>query len=161
MRFPLRSFVLCALAAASSAQQPATTLTVDGIFGRGEFDGASGHSIHWLADGNAWITMKGDPAGGNSLIRVDALTGAETVLADGSVFLDSAGKRFIAEGFALSADEKKALIFHHSARVWRLNTKGYFSVLDFATKKLTPISTKPGFVETGVSFFVARSSTLK
>ena len=145
MRFPLRSFVLCALAAASSAQQPATTLTVDGIFGRGEFDGASGHSIHWLADGNAWITMKGDPAGGNSLIRVDALTGAETVLADGSVFLDSAGKRFTAEAFALSADEKKALIFHHSARVWRLNTKGYFSVLDLATRKLTPISTKPGF----------------
>lgn len=145
MRITHRYFLALAIALPSAAQQPAATLTVDGIFGRGDFDGASGHAIHWLADGNAWVTMRPDPAGGNALVRIDALTGAETILADGSVFVDSAGKRYTAEGFALSGDEKTALIFHHSARVWRLNTKGYFSVLDLTSKKLTPISKKPGF----------------
>ena len=39
----------------------------------------------------------------------------------------------------------KALIYHNSVRVWRLNTKGIYHVFDFATKKLTPLSAKPGY----------------
>jgi dipeptidyl-peptidase-4 len=101
--------------------------------------------IHWLPDGNAWVTIRANPAGGSDIVRIDAATGAATVLADASLLVDSAGNRFTIESITLSADATKVLIFHNAARVWRLNTKGVYHIFDFATKKLTPLSTKPGY----------------
>src|SRR5664279_693460 len=146
MRFRIHSVVLLALALPIAAQQAAAPdLSIEGIFARTDFNGAAMPDIHWLADGNAWVTTRPDPAGGSDIVRIDAATGAATVLADASLLVDSAGQRLAVEGITLSADASKALIYHNSARVWRLNTKGVYHVFDFATKKLTPLSTKPGY----------------
>jgi dipeptidyl-peptidase-4 len=77
-------------------------------------------------------------------LRVDARTGAVTVLAPATALVDSGGKRFTVESMRLSADETKALLFHNSVRVWRSNTRGVYHVIDFATQRLTPLSTRPG-----------------
>ncbi len=142
----LRSLILIALALPLGAQQAAAPdLSIAGIFGGNDFNGATMPDIHWLADGTAWVTTRANPAGGSDIVRVDAATGAATVLAEASLLVDSAGQRLAVEGVTFSDDASKALIYHNSARVWRLNTKGYYHVLDFASKKLTPLSSKPGY----------------
>jgi dipeptidyl-peptidase 4 len=139
------SALLLLLVLPLAAQQPAApALTVDAIFGSKQFDGAPMPDIHWLADGTAWATTRANPAGGTDIIRVDAATGGVTVLADAALFADSAGNRYKIEGFSLSDDAAKALVFHNTLRVWRLNTAGVYHVVDFAAKKVTPLSRAPG-----------------
>src|SRR5690606_31045612 len=38
----------------------------------------------------------------------------------------------------------KVLLFHNSQRVWRYNTKGEYTVVDFTTKTVTPVSPGTG-----------------
>ena len=54
------------------------------------------------------------------------------------------GKRIEVEDITLSEDETRALLFHSSERVWRDNTRGRYHVIDLATRRITPASTKPG-----------------
>src|SRR2546426_5311098 len=49
------------------------------------------------------------------------------------------------EEYRFSGDGSKLLLFTHSARVWRQNTKGTFYVWDLAGKRLGPVSARPGY----------------
>jgi dipeptidyl-peptidase-4 len=146
MRRAVRPLVFLAFAFPLAAQQPAAPeLSVETIFGKSRFAGAPMPDVHWLPDGNAWVTTRADTAGGSDIIKVDALTGNATLLLDASALVDSGGARITIEGLSLSTDGTKALIYHNSARVWRLNTKGFYHVVDFAAKKVTPLSTQHGY----------------
>jgi dipeptidyl-peptidase-4 len=146
MRHAVRSLALLFLSLPLAAQQPAAPeLSVDAIFGNGQFAGAAMPDVHWLPDGTAWVTTRADSAGGSDIIKVDALSGNLTQLVDASLLVDSAGARIKIEGLSLSADGAKALIYHNSARVWRQNTKGIYHVVDLAAKKISPLSTQPGY----------------
>jgi dipeptidyl-peptidase 4 len=116
----------------------ATALTVDRIFKTGELRSAILPETHWLRDGVSFIDVR-QGAGGGDIVRVDAVTGKATVLVSATA-LAANGKQIDIEDMILSGDESKALLFHSSERVWRQNTKGQYAVVDFATKKVTPIS---------------------
>lgn len=143
----LRSFALVVAAAAvhapvAAAQGGAASpVTVERIFKSGDFASAPLPAVTWLADGRSYLDVRPDSAGGTSIVRVDLATGAVTTMAAAAELVDGAGKRIEVEEIQLSADESKALLFHHSVRVWRSNTRGVFHVLDFASKKLTPVAT--------------------
>lgn len=121
------------------AQQP-RGMTVERIFRRGDFAAQPMPSVDWMRDGRSYVELRADPAGGTDIVRVDVVTGQATVLADAADLVDG-GKRLEVEELALSDDESKALLFHGSVRVWRTNTRGVYHVVDFATKRLTPIVT--------------------
>jgi dipeptidyl-peptidase 4 len=134
--------LLLMLAPALSAQSGATSLTAERIFRSREFTAQGLPFVQWMKDGRSFLSIKSEP-GGTTLVKVDAATGAETVLVPASVLKDSAGAALDVEDVTLSPDETKALIFHSSVRVWRTNTRGVYHIVEFATRALTPLVTSP------------------
>ena len=128
-------------AAAVAQSAPAQPITVERIFKQGEFASAPLPAVTWLKDGRSYVDLRPDAGGGSSIVRVDLGTGAATTLAAAADLVGGDGKRIEVEEIQLSADESKALLFHSSVRVWRTNTRGVFHVVDFRTKKVTPIAT--------------------
>ncbi len=156
-------FVVAALCAASvTAQSPApTALTVEQIFRSRDFVAQGLPFVQWMRDGRSYLNVKSE-LGGSALVKVDAVTGAETVLVPAGVMKDASGAALDIEDVTLSPDESKALLFHSSVRVWRTNTRGVYHVVDFATRAITPLSTAPaapapaapagpGFLATGLA----------
>jgi dipeptidyl-peptidase 4 len=131
------------LCAASLDAQSATPLTVERIFRTRDFVAQGLPFVQWMKDGRSYLNVKSD-IGGTALVRVDAVTGAETVLLPAGVLKDATGAAIDVEDMTLSADESKALIFHSSVRVWRTNTRGVYHVVDFASKAITPLVTTVG-----------------
>jgi len=129
------------------AAQPASpaTLTVDRIFRSRELAPDGGPGLRWLKDGRSYVEVR-PAASGVDIVRVDVVTGQATVLAPASALVDERRRPIEVEEFELSADERKALLFHSSVRVWRSNTRGVYHVIDFDTKRVTPIAvvTTPG-----------------
>jgi dipeptidyl-peptidase-4 len=126
-----------AVAAAQSAPAPADPgrLTIERIFASGELRPAGAPGLQWLADGRSYAELRG-----GDLVRVDAASGAATVLVPAAALVDERGQRIAVEEFALSPDARRALLFHRSVRVWRSNTRGTFHVVDFASRRVTPIA---------------------
>ncbi|HYK82636.1 MAG TPA: S9 family peptidase [Gemmatimonadales bacterium] len=140
---PLALLLVARSLAAQAA--PAPSLTVHTIWGAPQFTSDS-VSVAWLPDGKSYTALDQDAAGHTDLYRVDAVTGRRDVLLHGADLVPAAGQQPIAiEEYGFSADGARLLIFTNSARVWRRNTKGTFYVWDFAAKRLTPVSAKPGY----------------
>lgn len=132
---------LLAQQAAPPTASAARTLTVDRIFRTGEFALAPLPETHWLRDGESFIDVRAaQGSAGSEIIRTDAVSGKTTVLVPASALVGADGEPLQVEDMTLSDDQTRALLFHHSERVWRANTKGQWTVVDFATRKLTPIS---------------------
>ena len=143
------------------AAQPAPPLTVENIFRTRDFVAQGLPFVQWMKDGRSYLNVKSG-IGGTSLVKVDAVTGAETVLVPTGVLKDANGVAFDVEDVTLSADETKALVFHSSVRVWRTNTRGVYHVVDFATRAVTPLvatqlppaartTSGPSFLATGLA----------
>ena len=131
------------LAAPVAAQQPVTDLTVDAIT-HGAYTGAPMPQPHWLADGSAYLDLRSTAGGASEIVRVNATTGAETVVAAARMLVGGDGAPLHVEGIVPSDDGSKILLFHNSVRVWRQNTRGVYDVLDVASGRITPLSAKPG-----------------
>ncbi len=125
-----------------TAQGGVTPLTVERIFRSRDFIAQGLPFVQWMKDGRSYLSVKTD-IGGTALVKVDAVTGAETVLLPAGALKDANGTPLDVEDVTLSADESKALIFHSSVRVWRTNTRGVYHVVDFATKSVTPLVNLP------------------
>jgi dipeptidyl-peptidase-4 len=125
---------------AARTQSADTSLTIDRLFRGEEFRSPTPPTIHWLRDGRSYLEVRENAQGGTDIVRVDAVTGQASVVADARSLVDASGKRIEVEEIVLSGDESKALLFHSSVRVWRENTRGVFHVLDFTTGKATVIA---------------------
>jgi dipeptidyl-peptidase-4 len=129
---------------ASTAAQPSSQLlTVDRIFTSGEFRLSPVPQPHWLKNGTSYVDLR-NVNGGVEIVRVDARSGVATILAPASIVKLPDGSVLPIEDIELSADEKKALIFHNSERVWRQNTKGQYTVIDFAAQRAIPVAPNAG-----------------
>jgi dipeptidyl-peptidase-4 len=137
------AFLAILLAAPAAAQQPATDLTVDAIT-HGAFAGVPMPEPHWLADGSSYLDLKPTAGGGSDIVRVNATTGAESVVAAARMLVGADGAPLRVERIVPSEDGSKILLFHNSVRVWRQNTRGVYDVLDVASGRITPLSIKPG-----------------
>jgi dipeptidyl-peptidase 4 len=123
-----------------TAQTPdSSLLTVERIFGSGEFAADPLGDVRWIPGSAAYTRLEPDSAqrGATALVRYDAATGrrevwvpaARLVPAGDSVPLDI-------EDYALSPDRKRLLLFTNSQKVWRQNTRGDFWTLDLASWQL-------------------------
>lgn len=134
----LALLVLVVLPSASSAQTD--RLTVERLFGTPEFSPATAPPVRWMKDGRSYLTVRAASGGGSSLVRIDVVTGAETVLADADALVTPDGDRITVQDVSLSDDESRALLFHNSVRVWRSNTRGRYHVYDFTSKRILPVA---------------------
>jgi dipeptidyl-peptidase-4 len=129
--------------AAQGVQAP--PLTVHAIWGSREY-ASDLVDVAWMKDGKAYTALEDDASGKTDLYRVDALTGTKQLLVRGADLVPPGGGKPIAiEEYRFSADGSKLLVFTNSARVWRQNTKGTFFVWDVPGRRLTPVSTRPGY----------------
>ncbi len=120
-------------------------LTVERIFGNGDFSGQS-VSVRWMPDGLHWSTIESDSAGHSELWRVDARTGQREKLVSAAELIKSdSDEPMRIEGYTFSADGRRLLIFAESQQVWRARTKGRYYVFDFPTRRLLPVSDGDGW----------------
>jgi dipeptidyl-peptidase 4 len=90
--------------------------------------------INWTPDGNAYTKLKD-----GGIVKVDPKTDVETILVKKEQLTPAGGKALMPQSFAFSNDNSKLLIFTNTLKVWRLNTKGDYWLLDIAANKLTQL----------------------
>jgi dipeptidyl-peptidase 4 len=148
-----RRLVSCAaatvlLAVLAVQAQPADKVAalrsqIDRIFKAREFDPPRFGPARWLPDGTAYAIVE-RPAGstaGSEIVRYEAATGTRSVLVDASKLVPQGAKAPLdIDDYAWSADGKRLLIFSNTKKVWRLNTRGDYWVLDLATGRLKQIA---------------------
>jgi dipeptidyl-peptidase 4 len=120
-----------ALAATAAAQIPERLdRALTAIYGVNEYSPESFGPVVWLENGTRYATI-----GSNGLIAYDTASGTATTLATPDL-LNPAGA---VGSFAFSNDASKVLFFTNTQKVWRLNTRGDYWVLDLRTHKLQQI----------------------
>jgi dipeptidyl-peptidase-4 len=90
--------------------------------------------INWMADGNAYSNIKE-----GNIVKVDPKNDAETILIKKEQLTAAGSKVLSPQSYTFSNDNLKLLIFTNTQKVWRLNTKGDYWVLDIAKNKLTQL----------------------
>ena len=140
-RLLVASVALVTLVASTPApaQEPdSATVTLERIFQSDFFDADPVAPTRWTPDGEAYFSYQRRPeARGPDLVRVNPETGEQTVLVRSEQLVpagDSLPLR--TANFRFSNDGRKLLVFTNTARVWRLNTRGDFWVLDLGTGSL-------------------------
>ena len=136
----LLAVLLLNVQAAFTQTADSPQLTLDRIFSSKEFQTARFGGFRWLKNGDSYAklepsaTVKGamDLASYNiETNKKDVLIPAEKLIPKG------ASAPLSIHGYEWSADDKKVLIYTNSKKVWRLNTRGDYWVLDMASRRLT------------------------
>jgi dipeptidyl-peptidase-4 len=126
-----------------AAQTP--DLSVHSIFGSRDFAGDLVET-QWDSDGASYTLLQTDDQDRSDLYRVDAASGSRTLLVRGADLVPPGARQPIdIESYQFSKDGARLLIFTNTAKVWRQNTKGTYYVWDFAARRLSPVSRKPGY----------------
>ncbi len=96
---------------------------------------AQRRSIKWSDDGNSYYQIEN-----NELIR-HILPGNETdtVISKDQIIPEGSSGPLKISYFAFSNDKRKVLLFTNTKKVWRLNTKGDYWVLDMSTGELNQL----------------------
>ncbi|WP_435005363.1 DPP IV N-terminal domain-containing protein [Tundrisphaera lichenicola] len=134
---------LVVLAWASScvyAQEAAgdpSRLTLDRIFASRDFDSES-LGARWLADGRGYTLLESAEGGrGRDIVRVDPETGDREVLVPSTRLVPNGEPGPLAiDDYRFSDDGSKLLIYTNSKRVWRVNSRGDYWVLDRTSREL-------------------------
>lgn len=134
--------LLVSLSAFIAAQQPdPSLLTLERIYSKGEFGQKGVGGFKWLK-GNSYAKLEPSPTVKESvdLVSYDIATGKRDVLIAAEKLVPSGTEKPLAiQGYEWSADNSRVLIYTNSVKVWRLNTKGDYWLLDMGTGKLTRI----------------------
>ena len=96
---------------------------------------AQRRSIKWSEDGNSYYQLVN-----NGIIR-HTLPGDETdtIISKNQLTSDGSSDPLKISFFAFSSDQRKVLLFTNTKKVWRLNTKGDYWVLDMKTGELNQL----------------------
>jgi dipeptidyl-peptidase-4 len=114
-------------------------LTLDRIFTTGDFDAQYVGGLRWMKSGDAYSKIEGSTTvqGGTDLVSYDAATDARTVLISAEKLIPKGEtKPLPLNGYEWSADNRQMLVYTNSKKVWRLNTRGDYWVLDIASGNL-------------------------
>ncbi|MFL5384754.1 MAG: DPP IV N-terminal domain-containing protein [Longimicrobiaceae bacterium] len=131
-----------ALAAPLGAQQAdSSRLTLERIYAGAELQPRSISQLRWSEGGAAYITLEPAADGsGRELVRHETATGARTVLVSARALTPAGAEQPLAvQGYEFSPDGGKLLIYTNSRKVWRVNSRGDYWVLDRASGRLTQL----------------------
>ncbi len=133
-------FALVAIVPASTAQEATdpAKVTLDRLFGSGDFFPEFPGQSRWLEDGSAYTTLERSEAGpGRDLVKYDAASGEREVLVSAAQLVPEGATRPLGiQNYEWSPDGSKLLIYTNSKRVWRFNSRGDYWVLDLETGTL-------------------------
>jgi len=128
---------------AAAQQSDPSTLTLDRIFNSREFIPERFGPARWHGEGG-YTTLEPSAGAGSStndardIIRYDATSGKRSVLiASTQLIPKGESKPLPIDDYIWSADGNRLLIYTNSKKVWRLNTRGDYWVLDRKSGKLS------------------------
>ena len=116
-----------------------TRLTLDRIYASREFSGARFGPTRWIDDGSGYTTLERSegPAGGRDIVRYETESGERRILVPAERLIPEGGSTPLSiENYDWSPDGHRLLVFTNSQRVWRMNTRGDYWVLDMSSFKL-------------------------
>jgi dipeptidyl-peptidase 4 len=91
-----------------------------------------GGGVKWAGDGKSYYAVEN-----NTLVRYQLPSFERSPLVEAAELTPQGQSQpLIVQAFSLSDDEKKILLYTNSKKVWRLNTRGDYWVLDLATHAL-------------------------
>jgi dipeptidyl-peptidase-4 len=121
----------------------------------------------WLGNGDSYLDLEPSASGtGSDIVKYQTATGAREILVSAQRLIPAGEKAPLdVEGYSMSADGHKVLVFTNSKTVWRRNTRGDYWVLDLASgalrklggdaprstlmfAKFSPDNSKVGYVRT-------------
>ena len=96
-----------------------------------------GGSVNWMKDGEHYSKIERNAAGGFDVMAYNAKDNSKEILipADKLVNPDT-GKPIRVRSFAFSEDNSQVLIYTNTRRVWRMDTRGDYWVLNIQSGKL-------------------------
>ena len=139
----------------SIAQEVRPKLSLEDLWMSGKFRGKRFRAGSWADNGPVITFIERNPeSGANDLISYNLEKEQREVILDGTrLHADDVDRLINTESYVYSKDRKKILIYTESARVWRLNTKGYYYIYDIKKESLTPLSQR----EAGYQMFAKLS----
>jgi dipeptidyl-peptidase-4 len=124
-------------AAEAPADKP--LLTLDRIFSSEEFEGEKAPAILWRKLGSTYTTLDkaGEKGEARQLVWHDPAASRTEVLVPSNLLIPPGESAPLSvESYSFSDDGSKLLIYTNSKRVWRLNSRGDYWVLDIAGRVL-------------------------
>jgi dipeptidyl-peptidase-4 len=130
--------VLAISGPAQTAPTEASRLTLARIFGSSEFEGETPAPAHWFKDRSAYLALERTGDGeGHEIVQHDPLREATKVVVSAQQLVPDRAKQALnVADFAISQDGRKLLLFTDTRKVWRLNTRGNYWVLDLDIGRL-------------------------
>jgi dipeptidyl-peptidase 4 len=132
------------IATCADAQERLATagdLSIDSIFADRRFK-VEPFTGHWQSDSQGFeLIRKDEQKGTSTLVRIGlSRNPQEEVLVPSDWLLPAGAKKPISiDAYEWSADRSKLLIFTNTRRVWRLNSRGDYWMLDIPSRKLTQL----------------------
>ena len=130
----LLALLLASLATSLAAQATdSTLLTLDRIFAGDEFSTRSFGPARWLDDGKRYTTVEPSTAvgGARDIVAYESVSGAREVLVSAAALLPAGSTRPLEiGGYEWGAGGRLALIYTNTRKVWRLDTRGDYWILD-------------------------------
>jgi dipeptidyl-peptidase-4 len=120
-------------------QTDGSLLSLERIFNSDDFNGKGVGGLRWMKSGDAFSKIERSTTvpGGVDLVSYDAATNARTVLLAAEKLIPKGEtKPLPVNNYEWSADNRQMLIFTNTKKVWRLNTRGDYWVLDIGTGNL-------------------------
>jgi dipeptidyl-peptidase 4 len=137
LRLISAALIVACLPAAVQAQQLSDTLSA--IFNKHEYDSKRFGPARWLNQGSSYTTVEPSTSAkdGEDIVEYETATGKRTVLVAAEKLLPKPGAPAMKiDDYTWSDDNNQLLIFTNTKKVWRLNTRGDYWVLDIRTGKL-------------------------
>ncbi|WP_431210679.1 DPP IV N-terminal domain-containing protein [Puia sp. P3] len=101
----------------------------------GGFAQRGGGGVKWDSDGKSYYAVEG-----GAIVRYDLPAFQRVVVVDAGLLTPSGQSQPLAvQGFTMSSDNKKVLVYTNSKKVWRLNTRGDYWVLDMGSHSLKQV----------------------
>ncbi len=136
--------VAAGMTSVARAQEAPQGLSVPAIFASDEFTSAT-YRATWSPDGEGWTQVRQDDDGQDELWYVAAASGVEErLIAAAELVPGGASEPLRIEGYELSADGGRALLYADAAPIWRRSSRGRYWIFDLANRDLRPVSREPG-----------------
>ena len=117
-------------------------LTLERIYSKPEFNAQGLGGFRWLKDGDSYTKLEPSKTikGAMDLVMYNVGSGERNVLLPAEKLIPEGATQPLAiQGYDWSVADEQVLIYTNSKKVWRLNTRGDYWVLDGASGKLTKI----------------------
>lgn len=147
------AILFVSLTFAVSGQTDPQMLSLERIFSSGEFSQERFGPARWIENGDAYTTLERSDRYRNAreIVRYETATGERSILIAAERLVPSGQQNPLPiSNYTWSPDKKKMLIFTNTRRVWRLNTKGDYWVLDLESGELKQLGS--GFEEATLMF---------